>query len=267
MHRVIEGLATLAMVLLCVGVGASSISDSTAPGEGTPSQAAAQATQSQQGPHVYHLTAIRAVPGRASELLKLLSAPPSAGQPAGDFAVVFRHREGHEWDFLLIEHMGATATVSVGPQPQADSPFSQIAAWHGDTYAAGPPLDEFRRALNLTGAPTTGQSSSRAIYAISDYMTAPGHRSQLRQQLDQIASQTPGRSVTLTHVEGAPWTFLAITRYDSWRQFADEQDAEDAEAMKDTQSKGPGLLLREHMAMHHDTLANVAAVVGSGAPR
>jgi hypothetical protein len=267
MRRVIEGIATLAMVWVCVGVGASSISHSTRTGQGTPSQAAAQATQTQQASHIYHLTAIRAVPGRATELLKLLTTPPAAGQPAGDFAVVFRHREGHEWDFLLIEHMGASATVSVGPQPQADSPFSQVAAWHGDTYAAGPPLDEFRRALNLTAPPAAGQSSSRAIYAISDYMTAPGHRSQLRQQLDQIASQTPGRSITLTHVEGAPWTFLTITRYDSWRQFADEQDAEDAQAMKDTSGKGPGLLLREHMAMHHDTIANVAGVLAPGTPR
>jgi hypothetical protein len=267
MRRVVEGLATLVTLLLGVSAGASSISDSPPHGQGTPSQAAAQPTQSQPAPHVYHLTAMRAVPGRASELLKLLTAPPSAGQAASDFAVVFRHREGHEWDFLLIEHMGASATVSVGPAPQADSPFSQVAAWHGDTYAAGPPLDEFRRALNLTAAPAAGQSPSRAIYAISDYMTAPGHRTQLRQQLDQIASQTPGRSVTLTHVEGAPWTFVAITRYDSWRQFADEQDAEDAETAKNTSSKGPGLLLREHMAMHHDTLANVAAVLPPGAPR
>ena len=144
-RKMVEGLATLAVLSICVSAGAGSMSEPPRQGQGNPSQAAAP-TQSQQAPHIYQVTAIRAVPGRSTELLKLLTTAPSAGQPAGDFAVVFRHREGHEWDFLVIQHVGASATVSVGPPSQGDSPFSQVAAWHGDTYAAGPSLDEFRRA-------------------------------------------------------------------------------------------------------------------------
>ena len=237
----------------------------TAEAEG-PQQAPAS-SQSAASTHLYHLTAFRAALGRTAELRKLLSTPSSPNPLNPDFAVVFRHREGHEWDFLLVEHIGEKLNVdlSAAPPPQPDTPLSQLAAWHGDTLAAGPPLDDFRRVLNLQA--TAGQGGVKAVYIISDYMAAPGHRGKLRSTLDQIASQTPGRSVTLTHVEGAPWTFLTITRYDSWQQFAKEQESEDAEEAKDPSAPGMALSLREHMTMHHDTLVTVAAVHGPSAAR
>ena len=79
----------------------------------------------------------------------------------------------------------ATVGLPSGPPATGDSPMSQSVAWHGDTYAAGPPLEEFRRALNLQGA--TGQSAggTPGVYVVSDYMAAPGHRGQLRQVLDK----------------------------------------------------------------------------------
>ena len=55
--------------------------------------------------------------------------------------------------------------------------------------------------------------STPGVYVISDYAAAAGHRGQLRQVLDKNAMDTPGRSITLTHVQGAPWTFLVITRF------------------------------------------------------
>jgi hypothetical protein len=61
-------------------------------------------------------------------------------------------------------------------------------------------------------------------------------------------------------VEGAPWTFLSITRYDSWQQFAQEEDTVSAGK---TAAPGRGLALREHMAIHHDTLVTVQKVSGS----
>jgi hypothetical protein len=92
----------------------------------------------------------------------------------------------------------------------------------------------------------------------------PGHRGQLRQVLDKNAADTPGRSLTLTHVQGAPWTFLVITRYDSWRQFAEEEEKAGAQDAK-APATDRGLELREHLGSHHDTLATVQTVVSGAA--
>jgi hypothetical protein len=209
--------------------------------------------------HVYHLTAFRAAPGRLNDLLKILNTP-QPGAREGDFAVVFRHRQGHEWDLLLVEHVGERATITAtppgGPAVPADSAVSQVTAWHVDTYAAGPPLEEFRKALSLQGG-----AGQKAVYVISAYTAAPGHRGQLRTQIGTMSDETPGRTVTLTHIEGAPWTFLHITRYDSWRQFAEEEEAQDAQAAKAPTGPGTGAAIREHITLHHDTLAVVAAVL------
>ena len=99
---------------------------------------------------------------------------------------------------------------------------------------------------------------------VSDYMAAAGHRGQLRQVLDKIAGETPGRSIMLTHVQGAPWNVLVITRYDSWRQFGEEEEKAGLEEAKDP-AADRGLELREHLAIHHDTLATVQAVVTESA--
>jgi hypothetical protein len=227
-------------------------------------QGGTQAAAPGANTHVYRVSAFRAAPGQTTNLEKLLTSAPSPGAGAGDFAVVFRHRQGHEWDYMTVEHMGEQATIDLrtGPAAPPDSPLSQSIAWHGDTYAAGPPLDAFRKALNPQG----GQAGANAaIYVISDYMAAAGHRGQLRQVLGTIAEETPGRSVTLSHVEGAPWNFLVITRYDSWRQFAEEEEASAAQAAKSPGAGNPGLALREHLAVHHDTFATVQAVSGSAA--
>jgi hypothetical protein len=236
------------------------------PQAGTTPPAASQAPAAQAAPHIYRVSAFRAASGQMRNVEKLLASTPAPGADAGDFAVVFRHRQGHEWDFMTVEHMGATATVGLpsGPPATGDSPMSQSVAWHGDTYVAGPPLEEFRRALNLQGA--TGQSAggTPGVYVVSDYMAAAGHRGQLRQVLDKIAMDTPGRSITLTHVQGAPWTFLVITRYDSWRQFAEEEEKAGAQDAK-APAGDRGMEIREHLATHHDTLVTVQAVV-TGSP-
>jgi len=217
-----------------------------------------QGAGTQAAPHIYRISMFRAVPGKFRELEKLLTATPSPGANDGDLAVVFRHRQGNEWDFLTVEHMGPQATITVGnTPPQPDSPFSQVVGWHGDTYVAGPPPDEFRKALNISG---TGAPAG--VYIVGDYTAAAGHRGALRQVLDKIAEETPGRSVLFSHVEGAPWNFLTIQRYDSWQQVAQDEDKAIAEG-KDP-SADRGLQMREHLAVHHDTFATIDAVVGGG---
>jgi hypothetical protein len=268
MHIIHSGrlLRVLAVVLTATVSGsAPALAE---PQAGTAPVAGTQAADAQGPPHIYRVSAFRAAPGQMRNVEKLLASTPAPGADAGDFAVVFRHRQGHEWDFMTVEHMGAQATISLpaGPPATADSPMSQSVAWHGDTYAAGPPLEEFRRALNLQGATGGAAGRTTSVYVVSDYAAAAGHRGQLRQVLDQNAKDTPGRSITLTHVQGAPWTFLVITRHDSWRQFAEE---EEKAAAQDTQAPAGdrGMELRAHLATHHDTLVTVQTIVTASANR
>jgi hypothetical protein len=239
----------------------------TAPTASTGRSPAPQATAG--GGHIYRVSVFRAAPGRVSELEKLLTTQePSPGAAAGDFAVVFRHRQGSEWDFMTVEHLGEQTSIDLrsGPPAQPDSPLSQSAAWHMDTFAAGPPLEEFRRVLNLQGGSSQSGTAKPGVYAVSDYVAAAGHRGQLRQVLNDIAGDTPGRTVTLTHVEGAPWNFVTIVRYDSWQQFGQEEDAASAPTGKSA-TPDRGLALREHAALHHDTLVTVQKVSGPAAAR
>jgi hypothetical protein len=262
--RLLVGTVYLATVGIVGSVGLHDAADAEEQAQAPSSQSAASSQ------HLYHLTAFRAAPGRMTELAKLLGTPAPQPLIKSDFVVVFRHREGHEWDLLLVEHIGEKLTLDVTaapPAPQPDTPLSQLAAWHGDTFALGPPLEEFRRALNLQQGTASGQGGAKGVYVITDLMAAPGHRGKLRSTLDQLASETPGRSVTLTHVEGAPWTFLTITRYDSWRQFAEDREAQEMEEAKNPATPGAGVSLREHITMHHDTVATVAAIQSPGATR
>jgi len=257
-------LRALAVVLTTmVSGGVPALAD---PQSGAAPATAPQAPAAQAAPHIYRVSVFRSAAGQMRNVEKLLGTTPAPGADAGDFAVVFRHRQGHEWDFMTVEHMGSRATVGLpsGPPATADSPMSQSVAWHGDTYAAGPPLEEFRRTLNLQGATGQGAGSTPGVYVVSDYAAAPGHRGQLRQVLDKNAADTPGRSLTLTHVQGAPWTFLVITRYDSWRQFAEEEEKAGAQDAK-SPAADRGMELREHLATHHDTLATVQTVVSGAA--
>jgi hypothetical protein len=266
MYIVHSGRLLRALGVMMTVLPFASVPAFAGPQAGTAPATAAQAPAAPAAQHIYRVSAFRAAPGQMRNVQKLLASTPAPGADAGDFAVVFRHRQGHEWDFMTVEHMGASATVglSAGPPATTDSPMSQSVAWHGDTYAAGPPLEEFRRALNLQGATGPRAGGTTGVYVVSDYAAATGHRGQLRQVLDKNAMDTPGRSVTLTHVQGAPWTFLVLTRYDSWRQFAEEEEkagAQDATAP----AADRGMDLREHLATHHDTLATVQAVTGSAA--
>jgi hypothetical protein len=224
-----------------------------------------QPSPSAQATDVYHITAVRAAPGKAQDLLKLLTAPPSGPSsiPEPDFEVLFQHRDGYEWDFLGVQHMGQSMTMRPPATPagpaSAATPFSQLVAWHADSFAAGPALAEFRRVLALEGS----SANERAVYVITDYLPAAGHRAELRQLLDQIAGEAPGRSVTLTHMEGAPWTYLTVQRYDSWHQLADETEPSTSTTSSASAGRGQSprfFQLREHMALHHDTYASAVAV-------
>lgn len=198
---------------------------------------------------VYHVHFTKAVPGQAAALGKFLETQdPKAAMP-GHF-IVLRHQEGDDWDFCVIEHLGAKATVDAAPTPA--NPGRNLRAWHNDTFAAGPSWAEFSKAMALGDSPDRAKSS---VYTVAVWREVAGHREQLEQALTRPdpAAKIPVSQVLLQHLEGGPWQFLAITRHNSWQDFAAEQAANAAGSAAGWSE------VREHSTYHHDTLADRTA--------
>jgi len=57
----------------------------------------------------------------------------------------------------------------------------------------------------------------------------------------------------MQHLEGGPWQFLTITRYNSWQDFAANEKASAADTLK---PGGGWLQVRDHSSYHNDTVTD-----------
>ena len=197
---------------------------------------------------IYHVFIVKAAPGKAKELENWLKQPDPDHPNAK--SIVVRHQDGDAWDYVAVEYVGAKATVETGGTPMTPNQRS-LTEWHADTFVAGPPWAEFAKAMGLDA---DASKTSGSVYTVSDYRAVPGHRDDLEKMLnDPSPGDTSSGTVLLAHVEGAPWNFLSIVRYDSWEKFAENEKNSIAQT-----SKGGGgwYELRNHCALHHDTLTD-----------
>lgn len=190
---------------------------------------------------VYHVMFVKATPGQAGALEKELRQPDPKDPSAGRM-LILRHAEGDDWDYATIAHIGAKAAVEVGAPPA--QPATPTRAWHSDTFVAGPSWAEFERAMGLKDAPAA------PVYLVGIHRAVPGQRDQLLKLLNETDpdSKVPTGHVTLVHLEGGPWNFLSLDRFNSWQDFAADR------AANPSGSEG-WQELRRHSASHHDTLA------------
>lgn len=201
--------------------------------------AAAQTAQSE----LYHIHFVKAAPGKLMELIEAYKAwpPPDKSQPQVN-PLILRHRQGAEWDILVITPMGTEVTLSAAAPPpeiqKGNEQLATISEWHGDTFVVGPAWETVRQALVPDAA------AEGIVYLVSDYRAMPGHRPQLRQNLEEPNPGTNG-DVLFTHMEGAPWNYLLVSRYPSWASLGAPAPA----------GQDQGVPIRDHLAVHHDTLA------------
>lgn len=203
---------------------------------------------------VYHVHFNKAAPGQAAALGDRLRTPdPKAAMPG--HLLVLRHQEGDDWDYCVIEHLGTKATVDTAPSPLMPAMRDQ-SAWHNDTFTSGPPWADFARAMGLEGG-----SSGSPIYIVGVQRALPGHRDQLEQLLrNPGTSKVPVGNVVLQHLEGGPWNFLTISRYNSWADLAADRAGASTGASQWND-------MRMHSAAHHDTIADRLTVSSAGAAR
>lgn len=253
MKTVSTTLAVLALLLV-----------STA--QNPPAQSSAQPTARTD---VYHVHIAKAAVGKAAQLGDALKTQlPGAPMP-GHF-IVLRHQQGDEWDYLVIEHLGTTATVKATGSPTPPA-VRDLYAWHGDTFVSGPSWAEFTRAMGI--APDAVGKTGGSVYVVAVFNAAPGQRDQLEKL---ISTNTPppgtpgsvpqGDLVVLQHLEGGPWNFLTITRFNSWQDYATNEDAS-ISAMQKTPGQGGWYDLRNYAAYHRDTITDrlVPAATPTGA--
>ena len=195
---------------------------------------------------VYHVHFTKAAPGQSAALGKALMEPDPAA-PMPDHFVVLRHQEGDSWDYAVIQHLGPKAVVTAGPPPP--NAARDLRAWHDDTFVAGPSWSEFTKQMGIGGSGSPG-----AIYTIGVHRAVTGHREELEKILTQPPpsdSKVQTGTLLMPHLEGGEWTFLAITRYNSWQDFATDRAA----AATGTGAGGWDEI-RQHSAFHRDTIAD-----------
>jgi hypothetical protein len=109
---------------------------------------AATASSSPARNDVYHVYFGKAAAGKAVQLAELLKTP-NPKDPMPDHFILLRHQEGDAWDYCLITHIGAKATVEATPF-QAPPAMRDVTDWHNDTFVNGPSWEEFTKAMAIS---------------------------------------------------------------------------------------------------------------------
>jgi len=216
----------------------------------TPATSAAPATTR---PDVYHVHFTKAALGKAAQLADWLKTPdPKAPMPG--HVLVLRHQEGDSWDYMVISHLGNKATVEAVGNP-APPAMRDLSDWHNDTFVNGPAWSDFARAMGIDDA--SKSKSAGSVYVASVFRAAPGHRDHLEKMLGETPTAQSGNTsagnALMQHLEGGPWQFLTIARYNSWQDFATNEKNSVTQMSK---SQGGWFQLREHVAFHTDTLTD-----------
>jgi hypothetical protein len=200
---------------------------------------------------VYHVHFTKAALGKGAEAGDALKKQGSNATMPGHH-LVLRHQDGEDWDYVAIEHLGTKATVEAAGTA-TPAAVRDLSAWHADTFVNGPVWPEFARAMGIDekSAAKTGGS----VYVVSVYRAAPGHRDDLEKSLSQApaAGDVSTSTVLMQHLEGGPWQYLAVVRYNSWEDFAASEKASVANTLK---SGGGWLQIRDHSSYHNDTLTD-----------
>ena len=223
-------------------------STSSSPASASPDASAAPIARTD----VYHVHFTKAALGKATQLADNLKTP-NPQDPMPGHSLVLRHQEGDAWDYAVIQHMGPKATVdAVRPAPSPSA--RDLSDWHNDTFVNGPSWAEFTKAMGIDEAADKSKTAG-SVYVVSVYRPAAGHREQLEKMLSEppASGDTSAGNVLLQHLEGGPWTFLTIARYNSWQDFGTNESNSVAETSK---GQGGWFQLREHISFHNDTLTD-----------
>jgi hypothetical protein len=226
-------------IVACLVVFNGAVAATTVSAQGAPAT----------GTDVYHVHFAKASPGQAAALGNFLMEPDKSSSMPTHF-IVLRHQEGDDWDYVVIQHLGAKAEVTATAPPPTDAQRA-LNAWHDDTFVSGPSWADFTREMGIGES----ASASSPVYIVGVQRPVPGHREQLLKSLSAPGptSKIQTGNVLLMHLEGSDWTFATITRYNSWQDLASERMAA---ASAGAATAGGWADIRQHSGFHRDTIAD-----------
>lgn len=191
---------------------------------------------------VYHVHFAKAALGQAKALENQLKQQNPKSTMPGHF-LVLKHQDGDDWDYMVIEHLGTKVTINPADYSAPAGPA--VGAWHTDTIVAGPSWEVFAKEMGL------GQDMAKtagSVYIVAPWRAAPGHRQELEKALTarDANPKVPIGTVVVAHMEGGPWNFLTLSRYNSWQDYAADEAA--------SQNSEGWYTIRDHGVWHHDTI-------------
>jgi hypothetical protein len=236
--------STGTLLLVLVVLLSVSIAQSTPAGPSHPAPLTARTD-------VYHVFFAKAALGKSGQYGDYLKTP-DPNTPMGTHRLVLRHQDGDAWDYVVIQHLGTKATVEASGNPPPAT-ARDLSDWHNDTFVNGPSWPEFTKQMGI--AEDSVGKSGGSVYVVSIYRAAAGHRDALEKQLGQPpptdGSDTSSGNVLMQHIEGGPWQFLTIARYNSWQDFATNESNAVGKANK---GSGGWFDLRDDASFHNDTV-------------
>lgn len=239
------------VLAITLGLAMPLWAQSPSPTASTGTSAAARSTDSATSAvtDIYHVHFAKSAVGKAAEHGKSFEQDADAPMP-GHF-IVLRHQNGDTWDYCVIEHLGTKVTLDAA-RPAPSPAVVGLNEWHSDTYASGPAWAQFAKEMGLDDA----AKSDKSAYVVSVYRPAAGQREALAKFLSEApdpATDSTSGNVVLQHMEGAAWTFLRISRNNSWADFGKDTAAA-VGAM--SQADGGWFKIRDLVAYHTDTLCD-----------
>src|SRR5688500_14307941 len=113
-----------------------------------------QPAAQQQAPalELYHIHFSKAAPGKLTQLIDAYQkAPAPAANEPQVTPIIMRHREGGEWDLIVITPLGKQITLTASAPSQAVQDFNTrlqpLSDWHADTFVTGPAWAVVQKAL------------------------------------------------------------------------------------------------------------------------
>ncbi len=219
---------------------------------------------------LYRTMLVRAAPGALIELIDAFRARSSFYEAAGDHPpFMMRHRQGDQWDLMLIFPMGAgfadyysPARVSrrraagerLGSSAEFVARLRPVVAWKEELYVTGPAVVEVDRVLR-----------SGDFYHVEMFIALPGKYEELRRERQMentyLAALDRPQNLIFEREAGAAWDMFTVGVYEDIQHFAasgaipPEREEEAARMAGFEGADRIGTYLRTLIDSHHDTLA------------
>lgn len=216
--------------------------------------------------YLYRTLLLRAAPGRLLDVIELQRRHATVYDAAADARpLMLRHRQGDQWDLMVIVPMGSFADYYA---PNRVARRRQVArqaaeferalalgvAWREDVFVLGPPPEVVGPAM-----------AAGTLYHVEMFVALPDQRTALFQErlMENAFLADLGRPQNLifTRVAGARWDLFTVGVYRDLLHFAEgdaipsEREDAAARAAGFEAASRIGTYLRTLIAEHHDTLA------------